>query len=181
MWFGAQTATRLATGLALISMLGSGGARAASPAPLSLAGIAWMEGHWVMEDERGRAEEIWMAPLDGSMVGSFRWALSDGPHVLEFLVIEELADGVFFRFKHFDKAYRPWEKDAPNTYRLTEATADRAVFVSTNWNGRVPQRMIYTHPAPGRLTFRGESPDVEGEPLVLEFTERRALAVGSDR
>lgn len=30
---------------------------------IKLADLAWMEGHWVMEGDQGKAEEIWMAPL----------------------------------------------------------------------------------------------------------------------
>jgi hypothetical protein len=140
----------------------------------SLADVAWMEGHWVMESGAGRAEEIWMAPADGSMVGSFRWFNPGKMHVLEFLVIEETDAGVAFRFKHFDKDYRAWETDAPNSYRLAGVEDRKAEFVNLNWNGKVPQRITYTSPSPDRLRFRGESPDAEdAEPLVLEFVRAR--------
>lgn len=144
-----------------------------SPSP-SLSDIAWMEGHWVMETGAGRAEEIWMAPANGSMVGSFRWFIPDQMHVLEFLVIQETGNGVTFRFKHFDKDYRAWEEDAPNSYRLDAVEGQRAEFVNLDWNGKVPQRIIYMIPEPDRLLFRGESPDAEdSEPLLLEFTRAK--------
>lgn len=144
---------------------------AASP---TLSDLAWMEGHLVMESGAGRAEEIWMAPADGSMVGSFRWFIPDRMHVLEFLVMQETGGEVTFRFKHFDRDYRAWEEDAPNSYRLDAVEGQRAEFVNLDWNGKVPQRIIYLSPEPDRLVFRGESPDAEdSEPLLLEFTRAK--------
>lgn len=149
------------------------GAIAAEEVP-TLADVAWMEGHWVREDDQGRAEELWTAPVDGTMVGSFRWVMADGPHVLEFLVMEERDDGVVLRFKHFRPDYVPWERDEPNTYRLTEVRGERAVFENVAWNGRVPQRLIYSRSGKDRLGFRGESPGTDAEPLVLSFTRHPA-------
>ncbi|MGH7482029.1 MAG: DUF6265 family protein [Longimicrobiales bacterium] len=155
-----------------LAFLGCSTGRAGdSQAARSLSDVAWLQGHWVMESEAGRAEEIWMAPRDGSMVGSFRWA-GPGMHVLEFLVIEEKDGVVTLRFKHFDRNYRAWEDDAANTYRLAETGDRSARFDNVAWNGRVPQYMRYSIPSEDRLSFRGESPDGDGEPLVLEY--RRA-------
>lgn len=120
--------TRLiATGLA-IALLGLPAFTVAADSRAhSLADLAWMTGHWVMEDGDGRAEEIWTAPLDGSMVASFRWAVPGRMHVLEFLVIEERDNGVYFRFKHFNRDYGAWEA-TPNTYRLVRVEQRTATF-----------------------------------------------------
>lgn len=140
-----------------------------SPRSFSITELGWMEGHWVTDSSGGLTEEIWMAPTGGSMVGSFRWVVPEQMHVLEFLVIEESADGVFLRFKHFDPDYSTWEEDAANTYRLEDVEPGRAVFVNVDWNGRVPQRMIYTRLDSNRLLFRGESPDSDVDPVELWF------------
>ncbi len=141
---------------------------AQADAVFSLSDVAWMEGHWVMQRDGGQAEEIWMAPLDRSMVGSFRWAVPGQMHVLEFLVIEEKDGVVTFRFKHFNKDYLAWE-EAPNVYRLIRVEDRTATFENVSWNGKVPQNIIYSSLATDRLIFKGESPDGEGEPLILEF------------
>lgn len=131
--------------------------------------LAWMEGHWEGVDIRGQAEEIWMAPKDGSIVGSFRWVIEDGPHVLEFIVIEQSDEGVTLRFKHFNKDYSTWE-DAPNMYRLKTIEHGRAVFQRISENDRVPEHLIYEQPDPDTLTFRGETPSKpDADPLVLHF------------
>lgn len=140
----------------------------------TLADLAWMEGHWVMETEEGLAEEVWMQPTDGTMIGSFRWANPGKAQVLEFMVIQETEDQIVLRFKHFGADYRTWEENEANTYRLAAAENNRALFLNTAWNGRVPQRFIYSSPDPGHLSFRGESPDTDAEPLVLEFVRQES-------
>jgi len=133
-----------------------------------LADIAWMEGHWTMERDGGRADEVWMAPLDGSMVGSLRWVVPGQMHVLEFLVIEQQGAEVILRFKHFHRDYRAWE-DSPNIYRLVRVEDGTATFEDVDCNGRIPQFLIYSRQSSDQLTFRGDSPDGQGEPLILEY------------
>jgi len=157
---------------AVTSLIWSSTSQAEPPTAPALSDLAWLEGHWVMEGDGGRAEEIWMAPLDGSMVGSFRWAVPGQMHVLEFLVIEEKDAQVTFRFKHYHKDHRAWE-DAPNTYRLVRVDGQQATFENVAWNRKVPQTIVYSSPAADRLVFRGESRDGDGEPLVLEFFRAR--------
>lgn len=159
-------------GCCIVALMSCAYPRALAETPaFSLADLAWMQGHWITRGDDGLAEEIWMAPLDGSMVGSFRWAVPGRMHVLEFLIIEQRNDEVTFRFKHFDRDYRAWE-ESPNAYRLVRVEGNSARFENVAWNGRVPQVIHYLSLASDRLTFRGESPDADGEPLVLEF--RRA-------
>jgi hypothetical protein len=154
---------------ALLCLASSGSACGATA--FSLNDVAWMEGHWIMERDGGRAEEIWMAPLDGSMVGSFRWVVAGQMHVLEFLVIEQQDAAVTFRFKHFHKDYRSWE-ESPNTYKLIRVAGRTATFENVDWNGRVPQFFVYSSPSPDRLMFTGESPG-ESEPMKLEYVRAK--------
>jgi hypothetical protein len=164
---------RVARALALLTpLLLSPAARAHHDAePPRLADLAWMEGRWVMDQGTGSAEEIWMAPLDRSMVGSFRWAIPGRMHVIELLVIEETDEAIHFRFKHFDRDYRAWE-ETPNTYRLKSLEGTTATFENVAWDRRTPQLLIYSR-TDDHLVFRGESPDGEGDPLVLEFVLRQ--------
>lgn len=142
---------------------------AASDTPCSLVELGWMQGHWIMEGASGRAEEIWMAPVDGPMVGSFRWVMPGGQQLLEFLVIEQRGGDVFFRFKHFDRDYRAWEEQ-PNVYRLARVEGHSARFENVAWNGRVPKTLHYQGLAPNRLTFCAESPDSPDGVIVPEFS-----------
>jgi len=139
-------------------------------AAAQLDDLEWLSGHWVAAN--GDYEEVWLAPAGGTMVGSFRWVFPNGRQVLEFLVIEESEDDIVFRYKHFNTDYEPWEKEAPNTYRLLEVDTNRVSFVRTSDNSKVPYTMTYTR-AGDRLTFVGAgAPGSTEEPLKLEFQRR---------
>jgi hypothetical protein len=142
------------------------GAALAETTHLQLSDLAFMTGHWVAPASDG-AEEVWLAAKDGTKTGSFRWAIPNGPHVLEYIIIQETEKGVVLRFKHMRPDYSSWE-DKPNYYELTEAREGRAVFTNRGENRNVPERMIYTRPAANELHFRGESSG-DDEPVMLKF------------
>lgn len=131
-----------------------------------LSDLDFMTGHWVSPSSNN-AEEVWLAAKGGTMTGSFRWVVPNGPHVLEYLVIQETEQGVVLRFKHLRPDYSAWE-ETPNYYELTETQTGLAVFTNRGDNKHVPERMIYTQPAANELHFRGESSG-DDEPLILKF------------
>jgi hypothetical protein len=133
-----------------------------------LEDLAWLAGHWATGD--GAAEEVWLAPRGGTMTGSFRWVFPDGRQVLEYLVIEERDGQATLRFKHFGTDYVPWEKDAPNEYRLEHAEDGLAEFARLSERDTIPLRMVYRREG-DRLHFRATGEDGE-EPLEIEFLRR---------
>ncbi len=151
--------------ICLISLNFASTALAETPVP-QLSDLDFMTGHWVSPSSDG-AEEVWLAAKGGTMTGSFRWVVPNGPHVLEYIVIQETEQGVVLRFKHLRPDYTAWE-ETPNYYELTETQKGRAVFTNRGDNKHVPERMIYTQPAANELHFRGESSG-EDEPLILKF------------
>jgi hypothetical protein len=155
--------TWLAICLFTLNLAGAALAETTKP---QLSDLAFMTGHWVAPASDG-AEEVWLAAKGGTMTGSFRWVVPNGPHVLEYIVVHETEQGVVLRFKHMRPDYSAWEK-TPNYYELTETQKGRAVFTNRGENKHVPDRMIYTQPAANELHFRGES-DGKDEPLLLKF------------
>lgn len=144
----------------------------ASSSAADLEALAFMQGHWISPDNNN-AEEVWLAPKGGTMTGSFRWVIPKGPHVLEYIVIQQAGQEVILRFKHLRPDYTAWEQE-PNTYRLGEVAENRAVFVRTGDNDKIPERMIYSASDASHLSFRGESGDGRDakEPLILEFIRK---------
>ena len=92
-------------------------ARAAVP---QLEQVAWLAGSWAGESRGTRQEELWLAPAGGLMLGLHRDVGASGKASFEYLRIEQHADGVIYQAS---PAGAP-----PTPFRLTEATAIRAVF-----------------------------------------------------
>lgn len=98
------------------------------PAPSGrLAELAWLRGGWEGELFGQPAEEHWTAAKGTSMVGMFRLGGESGRQLYELLLIEETADGVAMRLRHFGAQFRPLENE-PRVYKLSEAGNERIVF-----------------------------------------------------
>ncbi len=137
--------------------------------------LAWLAGHWVSGgiDDTGDFEEVWLTPKGGTMAGSFRWVFPDGNQVLEYLIIEENADAVHFRFKHFNTDYITWEKETPNTYRMVELTDNKVVFDLVEENAKVPNHIYYLRDG-NKLEFLGwNEKEEDADALRLHFIRKK--------
>jgi hypothetical protein len=143
----------------------------AAPAQAAkLKDLGWLEGHWAASGE-SHVEEIWNAPRAGTMTGMFRLIGGEKLRVLEYMVISEEKDGVFFRFKHFRADYSTWEGDgAPLTLKLQEAKEGRAVFRNTIAAENQPSYISYLLGDDGALTILvGGPPDEADKGETLKF------------
>lgn len=146
--------------------------QAASP---SVAELAWLAGHWRAENGENLVEEAWSDPRAGVMTGSFRLLESGEVRVLEYLVVSQEADGVFYRFKHFRPDYSTWEGDGPPLdLRLVESAPGRAVFRNTREAEGEPSYISYLLGDDGRLAVLvGEAPVTSGEYRGFRFVLTR--------
>lgn len=93
----------------------------------SLAAVARLAGVWRSADDHGMAEEVWTRPHQGSMLGMFRWLLSDGRvGVYELLEIEATDAGPTMTMRHFNGDLAPWasEADGPLRFMLDQDASD---------------------------------------------------------
>ena len=144
----------------------AGEAEAASPPP-SVADLAFIAGDWQGELFGGVADEAWMPPREGTMVGSFRLLWPDsGRRLYELLIIEDTPEGtVNLNFRHFNPGMKLWEAEieAPLSFVLKEAAPRQAVFEAQD-RAQEPARFVFEGDAAGTtLTVRVESLDAEGE------------------
>ncbi len=102
-------------------------ATASSP---TINDLAFLSGGWSGEMFGGVGEEYWSPPNGGSILAAFRLIQGGKTAMTEYILVLEEDDGVFMRFKHFNNDYTTWEKDAPNTFKLTEVKNNRAVFIA---------------------------------------------------
>ena len=95
----------------------------------SVADLAWMAGHWRGEGLGGECEEIWSAPMAGTMVGTFRLTKDGEVQFYELLLLTREADGIVMKVKHFTPDFVGWEeKEGAVDFLLENAEPNHARF-----------------------------------------------------
>ena len=97
------------------------------------------------------------------MSGIFRLVSGGEARVFEFLLIEQEAEDVFFRFKHIGSGWTPVE-DEPLSYRLIRLEEQHAFFESTSDQPRqgAPRSFSYARPHADSLIVDVQTWDGEG-------------------
>lgn len=147
--------------VAVLAAAGLGLATVEPPQPVSqdratLADLAWLQGNWSGDALGGHCEEQWSSASGGSMMGMFRLVAEQKTSLFEFLVIEQEASDLYFRFKHFGPGYVPWEKDGPLEFKLSSSNETTWVFDSPDAK-QTPSRLTYTHPDKDKLIITVET------------------------
>jgi hypothetical protein len=94
-----------------------------------IADISWLQGYWQGEIWGGQAEEIWSAPLAGSMMASFKFAANEQLKFYEFITLFEQDDSLVLRLKHFSADLKGWEeKDEYMEFKLVKLEKHSAYF-----------------------------------------------------
>ncbi len=76
----------------------------------TLADVAWLAGHWQGPALGGLSEEVWTAPLAGSMMGSYRLVRGDSVIFYEILALVEADSSLVMRLKHFNADLTGWRR-----------------------------------------------------------------------
>ncbi len=116
--------------------------KAPSP-PARIADAAWLPGDWAGAGMGGEAEDVWLPPKAGVMLGAFRLMKADGkPAFYELFAIEEVDDTLAFVVKHFNPDWVGWEeKDKALRLRLTRASSDELAFGGVVFRRRGPDSL----------------------------------------
>lgn len=120
--------------------------------------LSWLAGNWCGEKGDGYIEEQWAAPAGNAMMGMFRWLQGDQIRFYEFMTIEQDAEGVIFRIKHFHPGLIGWEeKEVSVVFTLVRLDAEGAVFAKRD--AAEPLWMVYRKMDENIMTvcFEGES------------------------
>lgn len=95
----------------------------------TLADVGLLVGHWTGDFLGGTAEEVWLPPAGGTMVGVFRLYKADAVNFYEIMTVVEEAGSVAMKLKHFHPDLKGWEdKDEVVTFRLVKASTDTVWF-----------------------------------------------------
>ena len=166
----------------------SGGASAVapdSPAPLpstqsaaaaKLSDFGWLEGRWRGDWGPRVAEQVWMAPKAGLMLGVFRLIEGDKPLVIEVFSMVQMPDGINFYFRHFTSELVPWEKSDATVLNLASTDGKRITF--ENPVSGMPKRAILTRIDADTYTSRSELVPQTGDVQVIEITYHRQPSTG---
>jgi hypothetical protein len=136
-----------------------------------LADFAWLEGHWQGNWGPRSAEQVWMSPKSGLMLGTFRLVEGDKTLVIELFTLIEKPDGIDFRFRHFTPELVAWEKSDPTLMTLESVDAMQAIFVNPV-DGQ-PKRSVLTRIDPDTYVARSEIVPESGDMQVVEITYHR--------
>lgn len=94
-----------------------------------LADVAWLAGHWQGPALGGFSEEVWTAPMGGSMMGSYKLVRDGAVVFYEILAIVEEDSSLVIRLKHFNADLTGWEeKSEVRSFPLVRITATEAFF-----------------------------------------------------
>ena len=137
----------------------------------ALDNFAWLEGRWRGEWGPRLAEQIWLGPKAGEMLGVFRLVEGDKTLVLELFTLVEKSGGVDFYFRHFTPQLLPWEKSDATVLNL--AKFDTTTFDFENSRDAMPKRSILTRVDADTYVARSELIPENGEPQIIEITYHR--------
>lgn len=95
--------------------------------------LIWLTGHWVQSSERGRSDEVWLAPTSAGMVGMNQQAFASGGRFFEFLRIEPLSGRLSYMASPMGRS--------PTVFALESAGPCTVAFVNPAHD--FPQRIEY--------------------------------------
>lgn len=155
--------TLLALALLHLPLLlgGCAAAPASAAADASVAGFAFLEGVWTLEQKNGAViEESWSAPRGKSVLGSFRRVLGNGiaPFYEFTQIVVDDKDGVLLRQIHVHGNFDTDPRRAkPMVLRLEGLDRNRASFVpfedDAKSNAGSLARVTYTLEEPRTLVL----------------------------
>jgi hypothetical protein len=136
-----------------------------------LADFSWLEGRWRGDWGPRVAEQVWMVPKAGMMLGDFRLIENDKVLVVELFTLVEKPGGINFYFRHFTPELVPWEKSDATLLRLSTAEPKKFNFENAA-NGK-PKRVVFTKIDVDAYTWRSEIIPETGDPQIVEITYHR--------
>ena len=136
---------------------------------LTLASVRWLVGSWRGEGLGALAEETWMPPAGGAMVGTFR--LVDGGEVRFYELVTLVEDGgsLLMRLKHFGPDLVGWEPREAHVEFPLLSTDDDTLWFDGLTVRRVSEDELHVWVAL----------EQQGEVHEALFTYRRAEPVGA--
>lgn len=145
--------------LLLLALSASAATSHAEDEAVAASRLAWLAGCWI--DEDGGAEEHWMAPAGGSLLGMSRTIREGRTAAYEFLRISETSGS------SLELVALP-SGQAEARFPLARLTEGQVVFENPAHD--FPQRIAYRLDSPSRLEARIEGSGGAQPPRVIRFS-----------
>ena len=151
--------------LTLAVVLLSAAAQAQAPtAKPTLQDLAWLAGHWRIEQGDRLVDEQWMAPAGGLMMGMARNVQGGKVREYEFTLLRQEPNG--------DILYiASPSKQSETAFRLTSLRNGEAVFENPEHD--FPKKIVYARQPDGSLLAAIEGPGRDGKPRRVEYPYKR--------
>lgn len=143
----------------------------------TLGDFSWLAGRWEGKlgtpnsEKQLTAEQQWMAPKNGTMLGFFRLTDSQKTMVIELFTLRETPEGIVMYFRHFSTELKPWEEGDPYHLKLTKWYGGSFRFDNPVVNQL--KDSILTHGENDTYTSHGDLTGADGKPQAIEVTYHR--------
>ncbi len=146
-------------------------ASAAAQTKPTLNDFAWLAGRWQGAWGPRVAQQVWMPPKGGVMLGTFQLVENDTTLVIELFTLVQKPDGIKLYFRHFTPALAPWETSAPTMLNLASSTPKLIEF--DNPVDGEPKRAIIRRIDADTYVSRSEIVPEKGDTQIVEITYHR--------
>ena len=149
--------------LAIALLTAAAHAQTPTPRPM-LQDLAWMAGHWRIEQGDRLVDEQWMQPAAGLMMGMARNIQAGKVREYEFTLLRQEPNGDIFYVASPSK-------QAETSFKLTSWSNGEAVFENPQHD--FPKKIVYARQADGSLLAAIEGPGRDGKPRRVEYPFKR--------
>jgi hypothetical protein len=149
--------------LAIALLTAAAHAQTPTPRP-TLQDLAWIAGHWRIEQGDRLVDEQWMQPAAGLMMGMARNIQAGKVREYEFTLLRQEPNGDIFYVASPSK-------QAETSFKLTSLSGGTAVFENPEHD--FPKKIVYARQADGSLLAAIEGPGRDGKPRRVEYPFKR--------
>ncbi|MGH9738352.1 MAG: DUF6265 family protein [Candidatus Acidiferrales bacterium] len=137
----------------------------------TLSQFSWLAGHWQGQWGPRLAQQAWMPPHSGVMVGIFQLSDNSKTLVLELYSIASTPQGIELRVRRFTPSLAHWEKLGPTLLELKSIDSKLIVFENAD-NGQ-PKSWLMRRTGTDSFIQRFEIVPQKGQPQVNEIVYHR--------
>ncbi|MGA9885172.1 MAG: DUF6265 family protein [Candidatus Acidiferrales bacterium] len=137
----------------------------------TLSQFSWLAGHWQGQWGPRLAQQVWMPPQSGVMVGIFQLSDNSKTLVLELYSIVSTPHGIELRVRRFTPSLARWETSGPALLDLKSIDSKSILFENVD-NGQ-PKNWLMRRTGTDSFVQRFEIVPQKGEQQINEIVYHR--------